>query len=160
MNKHAISIKWSDEDNGFIATIPGIKALSAFGVKREKALSELKIAAEAYFKALEETGKPSPLPEKIVSYSGQLRLRMPKSLHAALSNGAEDEGISLNTYIVTLLSERHIGKKLLKKIEAIENFLELTNSKRIPDFISNSQPTHKIEENNEKYRNKKIDTKI
>jgi predicted HicB family RNase H-like nuclease len=160
MNKHAISIKWSDEDNGFIATIPGIKALSAFGVKREKALSELKIAAEAYFKALEEAGKPSPLPEKIVSYSGQLRLRMPKSLHAALSNGAEDEGISLNTYIVTLLSERHIGKKLLKKIEAIENFLEPTNSKRIPDFISNSQPTHKIEENNEKYRNKKIDTKI
>ncbi len=160
MNKHAISIKWSDEDNGFIATIPGIKALSAFGGKREKALSELKIAAEAYFKALEEAGKPSPLPEKIVSYSGQLRLRMPKSLHAALSNGAEDEGISLNTYIVTLLSERHIGKKLLKKIEAIENFLEPTNSKRIPDFISNSQPTHKIEENNEKYRNKKIDTKI
>lgn len=155
MNKHAISIKWSDEDNGFIATIPGIKALSAFGAEREKALAELKIAAEAYFKALEEAGKPSPLPEKIVTYSGQLRLRMPKSLHAALSNGAEDEGISLNTYIVALLSERHIERKLLNKIESIENFLEATNSKRIPDFISNSQPTHKIEENNKKYTRKK-----
>ena len=148
MNKHAISIKWSDEDNGFIATIPGLKALSAFGSTREKALSELKIAAEVYFKALKEAGRPSPLPEKIVSYSGQLRLRMPKSLHLTLSNGAEDECISLNTYIVTLLSERHIEKKLLSKIESIEIFLEATNAKRIPDYISSSQPTHKIEENN------------
>jgi len=154
MNKHAVSIKWSDEDNGFIATIPGIKALSAFGAKREKALSELKIAAEAYFEALGNAGKPSPLPEKVVYYSGQLRLRMPKSLHAALSNGAEDEGISLNTYIVTLLSERHIEKKILNKIEAIESSLETTNSRGISDLIISSQPTHKIEENNKTYNRK------
>jgi predicted HicB family RNase H-like nuclease len=55
---------------------------------------------------------------------------MSKSLHAALSNGAEDEGISLNTYIVTLLSERHIEKKLMNKIEAIQSLLKATNSKR------------------------------
>ena len=155
MNKHAVCIKWSDEDNGFIATIPGIKALSAFGAKREKALSELKIAAEAYFEALEAAGKPLPLYEKVTPYSGQLRLRMPKSLHAALSNGAEDEGISLNTYIVTLLSERHIEKKLLNKIEALENLLDATNSKGISTFLNSSQPTHKIEENNKKYKSKK-----
>ncbi len=155
MNKHAVCIKWSDEDNGFIATIPGIKALSAFGAKREKALSELKIAAEAYFEALEAAGKPLPLYEKVTPYSGQLRLRMPKSLHAALSNGAEDEGISLNTYIVTLLLERHIEKKLLNKIEALKNLLDATNSKGISTFQNSSQPTHKIEENNKKYKSKK-----
>ena len=155
MDKYAISIKFSDEDHGFIATIPGIKALSAFGAQREKALSELKIAAEVYFKALEEAGKPLPLPEKVVSYSGQIRLRMPKNLHASLSNEAEDEGISLNTYIVTLLSERHIEKKLLIKIEAIENFLEESNSCGMPDLISTSHPTHKIEENHKKYKSKK-----
>jgi len=80
-------------------------------------LSELHTAAEAYFEALEAAGKPLPLPEKVTPSSGQLRLRMPKSLHAALSNEAEDENISLNTYIVTLLSERHIEKKLLNKLE-------------------------------------------
>jgi hypothetical protein len=36
---------------------------------------------------------------------------------------AEREGVSLNTHIVNLLSERHIEKKLLNKIDAIENFL-------------------------------------
>ena len=155
MNKHAVSIKWSDEDNGFIATIPGIKALSAFGATQEEALSELNVAAKAYFAALEEAGKPLPLPEKVVPHSGQLRLRMSKSLHAALSNEAEDEGISLNTYIVTLLSERHIEKKLMNKIETIESLIKATNSKRISDFINSTQPTHKIEENKKTYRSKK-----
>ena len=89
MKKHAVSIKWSDEDNGFIASIPGIKALSAFGVTQEEALCELNIAAEAYFESLKKVGKPLPAEQKVIPYSGQLRLRMPKSLHAALSYGAE-----------------------------------------------------------------------
>ncbi len=80
---------------------------------------------------------------------------MSKSLHAVLSNGAEDEGISLNTYIVTLLSERHIEKKLMNKIEAIQNLIKVANSKRISGFINSSQPTHKIEGNKKKYRSKK-----
>ena len=47
MNKYAISIKWSDEDTSFVATIPGVEALSALGATREEALSELYIAADA-----------------------------------------------------------------------------------------------------------------
>lgn len=144
MNKHAISIKWSDEDNSFVAIIPGIKALSAFGATREKALSELCIAAEAYFEALRTTGKSLPLPEKMLPYSGQLRLRMPKSLHAALSDEAESENISLNTYIVSLLSEKHIERKLLNKIE--DTF---------SSFDNRSQKTYEVGENSMKYKSKK-----
>ena len=155
MNKHAISIKWSDEDNSFVATIPQIKALSAFGATHEEALSELHIAAEAYFDALEAAGKPLPLPERVTPYSGQLRLRMPKSLHASLSREAEDESISLNTYIVTLLSERHIEKKFLNKIEALESLFDPTNPEKISSFKNRSQVTYKVEEDDKKYRNKK-----
>jgi antitoxin HicB len=146
MNKHAISIKWSDEDNSFVAVIPGIPALSAFGASREEALSELCIAAEAYFEALRDAGKPLPLPEKVNPYSGQLRLRMPKSLHAALSNEAESENISLNTYIVSLLSERHIERKLLNKIE--DTF---------SSFDNRSQTTYKVGESSVKYKKNEKD---
>jgi predicted RNase H-like HicB family nuclease len=155
MNKHAVSIKWSDEDNGFVATIPGIKALSAFGATREEALSELRIAAEAYIEALEAAGKPMPLPEKVTPYSGQLRLRMPKSLHTALSREAEDEGISLNTYIVTLLSERHIEKKLLNKLKDFKDSIEATISGKISTFNDRSQKTHRVEQSDKKYVSKK-----
>ena len=135
MDKYAISIKWSDEDDSFVATIPQIKALSAFGATREEALSELHIAAEAYFEALEAAGKSLPLPEKVIPYSGQLRLRMPKSLHAALSQEAENENISLNTYIVMLLSERRTEKT--------------------STFSNSLQTAYKIEEKDLKYRRKK-----
>ncbi|MCJ7681532.1 MAG: toxin-antitoxin system HicB family antitoxin, partial [Candidatus Aminicenantes bacterium] len=113
--KHAVSIKWSDEDQSFVATIPQIHGLSAFGATRDEALSELRISADGYFEALEAAGMLLPLPQKATPFSGQLRLRMPKSLHAALSQEAEDNNVSLNTYLVALLSERHMEKKLLKR---------------------------------------------
>lgn len=155
MNKYAISIKWSDEDNGFIATIPGIQGLSTFGTTREEALSELNIAAEAYFESLKKAGRPYPSEDKIIPYSGQLRLRMPRSLHAALASGAESEGISLNTYIVTLLSERRVDRTLLKEIAALKRNLEIINSRIMNSRYNTSHSIHKIEEHGEKYRGKK-----
>jgi antitoxin HicB len=107
MFKYSLQIKWSDEDNGYIATASELPGLSAFGKTQEEAVSELKIAAEAYLDALKESGQALPVPEKLTPYSGQIRLRMPKSLHAKLAATAVVDDISLNTYIVSLLSERH-----------------------------------------------------
>ena len=155
MYKHAISIKWSDEYQGFIATIPRIQALSAFGNTREEALSEFNIAAKAYFESLKKTGRPLPQEHKTIPYSGQTRLRMPKSLHAALSSGAESEGVSLNTYIVTLLSERHIERKLIKEVTDLKRMIEIMNSRLISDTYNANHSIHKIEESNEGYLGKK-----
>ena len=106
MLKHAVSIMWSDEDQGFIASIPGVEGLSAFGQTQTEALEELQTAAKAFFASLKKHHRAIPAPETITHYSGQLRLRMPRSLHAELAKGARREGISLNTYILTLLSSR------------------------------------------------------
>lgn len=153
MNKYAISIKWSDEDQGFIATIPGIQALSAFGATQEEALSELNVAAEAYFESLKRAGRQLPAEEKIIPYSGQIRLRMPKSLHAALSIGAENEGVSLNTYIITLLSEGRIEKELMKKVSAIEKMIEVTNFTMIVSDARNiARPKYKEEKLSTSYK--------
>jgi len=119
MFRYSISIKWSDEDNGFIATVPEMPGLSAFGGNQSEALSELKIAAQAYLKSLRKSGKPDPVIEKVSSHSGQLRLRMPKSLHGNLADSANKEGVSLNTYIVTLLSKRNMEQEILKRVTEI-----------------------------------------
>jgi len=118
MDKYPISIKWSDEDEGYMAIIPGIRGLSAFGKSPDEALSELKIAAGAYFESLKQAGRPTPTLEKLIPSSGQLRLRMPKSLHAELSQAAESEGVSLNTYLVTLLAREHTKRDLSYKARA------------------------------------------
>jgi predicted RNase H-like HicB family nuclease len=107
MFKHSVAIKWSDEDNGFIAFIPELEGLSAFGLTQDEAVKELLIAAEAFIETLKESGQVIPPPGKILPYSGQLRLRLPKWLHANLAMEAESEGVSLNTYLISLLAKRH-----------------------------------------------------
>lgn len=107
MFKHSIAVKWSDEDKGFIAFVPELEGLSAFGETQDEAVKELMVAAEGYLESLKDSGQEIPAPSRIVPYSGQLRLRMPKWLHGKLASEADDEGVSLNTYLVSLLANRH-----------------------------------------------------
>jgi len=120
MLRYSISIKWSDEDRGFIATAPELPGLSAFGSNQAEALSELSVAAVAYLNSLKKSRKPIPAIEKVVSFSGQLRVRMPRGLHANLSESAKNEGVSLNTYIVTILSKRNIEEIIFAKLTKME----------------------------------------
>ena len=46
-----------------------------------------------------------PVREDPSKYSGQFKLRIPKSLHMALSVNARREGISMNQYCIYLLSK-------------------------------------------------------
>lgn len=63
------------------------------------ALQTLKIMAD-------EAGSPLPEPNPILSeeYSGRPSLRLPKSLHARAAKLAENEGVSLNTYLVAAVA--------------------------------------------------------
>lgn len=106
MFKYSISIRWSEEDEGFIATVPELEGLSAFGETQEEAAHELLEAAEAFIETMKAAGDQLPEPSKVSAHSGQIRLRMPKGLHARLAAEAEKENVSLNTYLVSLLSER------------------------------------------------------
>ena len=124
MFKYSIYSVWSDEDGGYIATISELPGLSAFGETIEEAVEEAKIAAEGFIEVYEEDGCDLPEPNKVSSYSGQTRLRIPKSLHAALSQEAQKEGVSLNTYIVQLLSERNGYKKVERKLEDMGKLFE------------------------------------
>src|SRR5699024_1226162 len=54
---------------------------------------------------LAERGKPMPTPQEPADdWSGRVTLRLPKSLHRALSETADSEGSSLNQHIVNVLS--------------------------------------------------------
>lgn len=117
MFKYSIYTVWSDEDDGYIATIPEFPDLSAFGETAQEAVEEAMIAAEGFIEVYEEDGENLPDPIKTSSFSGQTRVRLPKSLHASLSQEAQTEGVSLNTYIVHLLSERNGFKKVERKLE-------------------------------------------
>lgn len=159
MNHHAVSIKWSDEDNGYIATVPQLPGLSAFGATREEALSELDTAANAYMVSLKQSGRPVPEPEKIKYYSGQIRLRMPKSLHASLASGAKENNVSLNTYLITLLSERHTLSEVMKRVSNQAMQPPIQDDQILHGVYPLAKAPSKIDEASLKYKKQKAHKK-
>ena len=59
----------------------------------------------AWLEAALEEGIPIREPDDLESYSGQFKLRLPRSLHKSLTEHARREGISMNQYCVYLLSK-------------------------------------------------------
>jgi predicted RNase H-like HicB family nuclease len=112
MNKYSFTILWSDEDKGYIATCPEFPGLSAFGENEEQALAEAKIALELFVETYAQEGKALPEPEIVQEYSGQFRVRLPKSLHQRIAQMAKNDNTSLNQFVVDALAER-IGAKRL-----------------------------------------------
>lgn len=125
MFKYSINLIWSEEDDCYVSTVSELPGLSAFGDTPEEAVEEAKVAVKGFLKVYEEDGCPIPEPETLKTFSGQTRLRLPKSLHATLSQEARREGISLNSYIVHLLSERHVSKHLSQELTDLKNIVLL-----------------------------------
>jgi predicted HicB family RNase H-like nuclease len=74
------------------------------GESLEETMANINEARELWIETAYEAGDEIPLPSVDANYSGKLLLRMPKSLHRRLAEVAEQENVSLNQYIVFLLS--------------------------------------------------------
>ena len=107
MNKYSINIFWSDQDAGYIAICPEFPGLSAFGDTAEEALAEAQIAFGSFVEIYREDGRTLPEPQVAREYSGQLRVRLPKSLHRQAALMAERvEDTSLNQFILDAIAQR------------------------------------------------------
>lgn len=111
MNKYSFNVFWSDEDEGFIAVSPEFPGLSAFGKTPAKAMTEAQVALQLFMETYEEEGLPLPEPQVAQQYSGQIRVRFPKSLHCQLARKAEAEGVSLNLVIVNACQKDVTGDR-------------------------------------------------
>jgi predicted RNase H-like HicB family nuclease len=111
MTKYSSVVRWSDEDEAYIAVCPELGGVSAFGESPTEALAELEIVTRLAIETYAEKGWPLPEPEAIrePSYSGQFRARLPRSQHAQLAHRAEAEGVSLNTLVVAAVAA-YLGK--------------------------------------------------
>lgn len=129
--QYGFNLVWSEDDAGFIATCPDFPGLSAFGETAEEALAEAKIALELFIESFAEAGDELPEPTQMTDYSGQVRFRMPKSLHRSLAQQSKAEGVSLNTWMVTLLSGSNsssmLADKVCSKIERVEKAINTQN---------------------------------
>lgn len=120
MEKHNYPIKvfYSEEDEGYIVTVPDLPGCSAFGKTEEMAVKESKDAISAWIQAQRASGRPVPKPSTPARYSGKFLLRMPVSLHQNLAEKAEVEGVSLNQFMEYLLAHGLGSAALTMKAES------------------------------------------
>jgi len=92
---------------GYEASIPelGSYAFVGDGDSRGEALENLEVLAGELLQEYSERGETVPQPRILdQEYSGKFVVRMPKSLHRALAEAAEQDGVSLNQLVTYLLS--------------------------------------------------------
>ena len=108
--RYRIVVEWSDEDAAFIGRVPALSGCAAHGETPDQAAREVQIAAEGIVTSLRAHGDAVPTEDIAADFSGQLRLRLPSSLHAKLARLAAADGVSLNHELVALLAEGCGGK--------------------------------------------------
>lgn len=93
------------EEGGYVITYPDLPGCITCADTLEEALENAKDAKLAWIEAALESGTEIHEPDSLDEYSGNFRLRIPKSLHQKLAEDSKREGVSMNQYCVYLLAK-------------------------------------------------------
>ncbi len=97
----------SEEDGGgYLISYPDLPGCFSDGDTTEESIEMGEDARHAWIQTRYEDGFDIPEPfSSYARYSGRITLRAPKTLHRKLIEQAEKEGVSLNQYLLYLLSK-------------------------------------------------------
>lgn len=133
--KYTISIQKIVEygESLFVAKVAELPDLAEYGDSFEF-VRELAInAIEASYELCSEQGIPFPSPIKdsdLQDVSGRVTLRLPKNVHRQSIKLAEENGVSLNSYLLSCISSHNATASLHTQIEKLNQMLsENTYSK-------------------------------
>ena len=96
------------DEGGFVISYPDLPGCITCGETIELAVANAVDAKKAWFEAALEEGIETREPDSLDKYSGQFKLRIPRSLHRRLAEHSQKEGISMNQYCVYLLSRNDV----------------------------------------------------
>lgn len=92
------------EEGGFTLHCPELPGCITCAETIEEGFHMIEDAKKCWLTACIEDNFPIPEPTRLEDYSGQFKLRLPKSLHKRLAERSSEEGISMNQYCLYLLS--------------------------------------------------------
>ena len=92
-------VEWSDEDQCYVGTAPGLIIGGVHGRNQKRVFDELCEAVEEAIQILRKEGRPLPPATANRKYSGKIALRISSQLHKALTVRAFQAGKSVNKFI-------------------------------------------------------------
>lgn len=102
---YRLEIVPDSDEGGFAARYPELPGCITCGNTLDEVVQNAADAKRAWLEAALEEGVDIAEPKTDESYSGQFKLRLPKSLHRSLAEHAKAEGVSMNQYCLYLLSK-------------------------------------------------------
>lgn len=102
------------DEGGFAVSFPELPGCVTCGETVESAVANAQDAKRAWLEAALASGVEIHEPDSLESYSGQFKLRLPRSLHRALAEHSRQEGVSMNQYCVYLLSKNDAANAMQK----------------------------------------------
>ena len=101
---YKIEIIEDKEEGGYAISCPELKGCVTCADTIQQGFEMIDDAKKCWFTACIDEGIPIPEPSRLEDYSGQFKLRIPKSLHKTFAERSRREGISMNQYCLYLLS--------------------------------------------------------
>ncbi len=102
---YRVEVIKDDEEGGYALHCPELPGCATCAATVEEGFALLEDAKRCWFAACMEDGVVIPEPVRLEDYSGQFKLRIPRSLHRQLARRSSEEGISMNQYCLYLLSK-------------------------------------------------------
>jgi antitoxin HicB len=106
---HVVSPLSAEDGGGFLITFPDLPGCMSDGDTEAEAVNNGRDAFESWISARIDAGKPIPdpvyRPDAMPAVSGRFVTRLPKSVHARLTERAKAEGVSLNTLVLAYIAE-------------------------------------------------------
>lgn len=96
-------------EGGYVISFPELPGCITGGETIEAAVQNATDAKRAWLEAAIEEGMEVQEPGTLEDYSGQFKLRLPRSLHKSLAENSKREGVSMNQYCVYLLSRNDMA---------------------------------------------------
>lgn len=109
-----------DGETVFKATVAELPNLATYEDTAEEAYSSIVEDISALHEMATKHGHafPEPLQERHIEATGRVTLRLPRTLHQRLTEQSIEEDVSLNTYIISLLSEAGTANAISSKLAA------------------------------------------
>jgi len=99
-------VEWSEEDQCYLGTSPGLMIGGVHGPDETRVFKELCQVVDEWIKIHEADDEPVPPETAGRDYSGKFVLRVGKELHKKIALDAMRAGKSLNSYCIQLIAKR------------------------------------------------------